>query len=136
MNDFGRLRCWAVLSCLVPGKGSGMWAQFVRDWGRVDIGSRLVGLYVINVLLGKSFIMSIGLVTKLCPTLVTPWTVACHAPLSVGFPRQEYWSGSPFPSLGDLPDSGIEPESLASPALGRRILYQLSHQGSPCLGTG
>ena len=136
MNDFGRLRCWAVLSCLVPGKGSGMWAQFVRDWGRVDIGSRLVGLYVINVLLGKSFIMSIGLVTKLCPTLVTPWTVACHAPLSVGFPRQEYWSVSPFPSLGDLPDSGIEPESLASPALGRRILYQLSHQGSPGLGTG
>ena len=97
MNDFGRLRCWAVLSCLVPGKGSRIWAQFVRDWGRVDIGSQLVGLYVINVLLGKSFIMSIGLVTKLCPILVTPWTIACHAPLSVGFPRQEYWSGSPFP---------------------------------------
>lgn len=72
MNDFGKRRCWAVLSCLVPGKGSGIWAQFVRDWGRVDIGSQLVSLYVINILLDKSFIMSIGLVTKLSPTLVTP----------------------------------------------------------------
>ena len=39
-----------------------------------------------------------GLVTKLCPTLVTPWTVACQAPLSMGFSRQEHWSGLPFPS--------------------------------------
>jgi len=39
-----------------------------------------------------------GLVAKLCPTCVTPWTVACQAPLSMGFPRQEYWSGLPFPS--------------------------------------
>ena len=48
---------------------------------------------------------------------VTPWTVALQAPLSMGFPRQEYWSGLPFPSPGDLPDPGIEPESLVSPAL-------------------
>ena len=38
----------------------------------------------------------------------TPWTVACQAPLSMGFSRQEYWSGLPFPSPGDLPDPGIE----------------------------
>ena len=44
---------------------------------------------------------------------VTPWTVARQAPLSTGFPRQEYWSGLPFPSLGDLPDPGIKPGSLA-----------------------
>ena len=50
-----------------------------------------------------------GLVTKLCPTLVTTWTVACQAPLSIGFSRQEYWCGLPFPSPGDLPDPGIEP---------------------------
>ena len=43
----------------------------------------------------------------------TPWTVARQAPLPMGFPRQEYWSGLPFPSPGDLPDSGIEPECLA-----------------------
>ena len=39
---------------------------------------------------------------------VTPWTVTCQAPLSMEFPRQEYWSGLPFPSPGDLPDPGIE----------------------------
>ena len=41
----------------------------------------------------------------------TPWTVAHQAPPSVGFSRQEYWSGLPFPSPGDLPDPGIEPGS-------------------------
>ena len=48
-----------------------------------------------------------GLVAKWCLTLATPWTVACQAPLSMGFPRQEYWSGLPFPSPGGLPDPGI-----------------------------
>ena len=43
----------------------------------------------------------------------TPWTVAYQSPPSMGFPRQEYGSGFPFSSSGDLPDSGIEPESLA-----------------------
>ena len=42
---------------------------------------------------------------------VTPWTVAYQAPPSMGFSRQEYWSGLPFPSPGDLPDPGIEPGS-------------------------
>ena len=41
----------------------------------------------------------------------TPWTVARQAPLSMGFSRQEYWSGLPFPSRGDIPDPGIEPGS-------------------------
>ena len=43
------------------------------------------------------------LVTKSCPTLATPWTVACQAPLSMGFSRQESWSGLSFPAPGDLP---------------------------------
>ena len=46
-----------------------------------------------------------------------PWTVACQAPLSVEFCRQEYWSGLPLPTPEDLPDPGIEPSSLKSPAL-------------------
>ena len=46
-----------------------------------------------------------------------PWTVACRAPLSMGFPRQEYWSGLPLPTPGDLPYSGMEPMSLESSAL-------------------
>ena len=45
------------------------------------------------------------------------WTVACRAPLSMGFSRQEYWSGLPCPPSGALPDPGIEPTSLKSPAL-------------------
>ena len=52
-----------------------------------------------------------GLVTKSCPTLVTPWTVACEASLSMEFSRQEYCSGLPSPSPGDLPDTGTEPRS-------------------------
>ena len=51
------------------------------------------------------------LITKSCSTLATPWTVAHQAPPSMGFSRQEYWSGLPFPSPGNLPDPGIEPRS-------------------------
>ena len=47
----------------------------------------------------------------------TLWTVGCLTPLSMGFSRQEYWSGLPCPPPGDLPDPEIEPESLTSPAL-------------------
>ena len=54
-----------------------------------------------------------GLVAKSCLILVTPWTVACQSPLSMGFSREEYWSGLPFLSSGDLPDPGIESWSPA-----------------------
>ena len=47
------------------------------------------------------------------PLFATPWTVACQAPPSMGFSRQEYWSGLPFPSPGNLPDRGIEHRSPA-----------------------
>ena len=47
----------------------------------------------------------------------TPWTVACQAPLSMGFPRQEYWSGLPFPPPGHLPHPGTKPASPVAPAL-------------------
>jgi len=47
---------------------------------------------------------------------MTLWTVACQAPLSLGSSKQEYWSGLPFPSPGDLPNPGIEPRSPASQA--------------------
>ena len=53
------------------------------------------------------------LVTKAYLTLETPWTVAFQGLLTMGFYRQEYWSGLPLPSPGDLPDSGIEPTSPA-----------------------
>ena len=50
-------------------------------------------------------------------SLETPWTVTCQAPLSMEFSRQEYCSGLPFPSPGDLPNPGIKPTSFASPTL-------------------
>ena len=57
------------------------------------------------------------MVAKSCPTLGNPWTVVQQAHLSMGFFRQEYWNGLPFPLTGDLPDRGMEPTSPASPAL-------------------
>ena len=54
-------------------------------------------------------------------SLQAPWTVACQAPLSMRFSRQEYCSGLPFPSPGDLPNPGVEPGSLESPALAGRF---------------
>ena len=61
-------------------------------------------------------------------SFVTPWTVARQVPLSMGFSRQEDWSGLPFPSPGDLPSPGIEP---VSPTLQTDSL-PLRHLGSPC----
>ena len=65
---------------------------------------------------------------------MTPWIVACQAPLSMGFSRQEYWSGLPFPSPGDLPHPGIQP---TSPALAGKF-FTTEPQGSPngMRGTG
>ena len=58
---------------------------------------------------------------------VSPCIIACQPPLSMGFPRQEYWSEFPFPSPGDLPHPGIKPESPA----GQVDSLSLSHLGSP-----
>ena len=63
-------------------------------------------MYLVVVVVG-------GLVTKSCPTLVIPWTEEPGRLQSMGFSRQEYWSGLPFPSLGDLPNPGIKPGSPA-----------------------
>ena len=60
-------------------------------------------------------------------SFVSPWTVAGQAPLSMGYPRQEYWSGLPFPSPGGLPDPGIEPDSSYAD---RRILFTREAQHS------
>ena len=61
--------------------------------------------------------VSACIVAQSCLTLVTPWTVAHQAPLSMGFSRQEYWNGFSFPTPGDLPNPGIKPLSLATLAL-------------------
>ena len=61
-------------------------------------------------------------------SFATPWTVTNLTPLSMGFPRQEYWIGLPCPPPGDLPNPGIEPMSLAS----QEDSSLLSHWGRPC----
>ena len=90
-------------------------------------GSSVHGIFQARVLVsagrGKGKVKSLSRVRL----FATPWTVAHHAPLSMGFSRQEYWSGLPFPSPGNLPNPGIEPRS---PTLQADALT-LSHQGSP-----
>ena len=84
----------------------------------VSCGVGFLGFY-------PQFFVSFGIVhaksLHLCLTLVILWTVACQAPLSIGFFRQEYWNGLPCPPSGDVPDPGIEPASLLSPALAGRF---------------
>ena len=80
------------------------------------------------------------LVTSHIQLFVTPWTVTCQAPLSMGFFRQEYWSGLPCPPPGDLPDPGIKPgspalqsDSLPSKPPGKAIILQLKINKIKCL---
>ena len=69
-------------------------------------------------------------------SFATPWTVARQASLPMEFSRQEYWSGQPFPSPGDLPDPGMEPMSLASPALAGGFLTTSATREAPLLVFG
>ena len=71
-----------------------------------------------------------GLVTQSYLTLVNPWTVACQAPVSMKFSRQEYWRGLPFPSPEDLPDPGIEPRSPALP-VDKDFILKVGSRESP-----
>ena len=67
--------------------------------------------------------MNVCEVTSVVSNSVTQWTVACQTPLSMGFPRQKYWTGLPFPSPGHLPDPGIELTSTVSPAMAGGLFY-------------
>ena len=70
-------------------------------------------MYQVIKSLEMAYFQPISSVAQSCQTLCDPMTAACQAALSMEFSRQEYWSGLPFPSPGDLPDPGIEPWSLA-----------------------
>ena len=81
------------MDCSLPGSSvHGIFQERVPEWGAI-------------------------ILLQLCPNLCDTRTVTCQAPLSMGFPRQEYWSALPFPPPGDLPDLGIEAVSLTSLAL-------------------
>ena len=95
--------------------------------------SKLTALFSVPIRFGG------GLVTKSCPTLVTPWTIALQVPLSLGFSRQEYWSGLPFPSPGDLSNPGIKPgspelqvDSLPTDLQGKPPILLNSSEKKPC----
>ena len=71
-----------------------------------------------STLVTSLYLVVVGvLASKSCLTLATPWTVARQPPLPMEFSRQEYWNGLPFPSPGDLPEPGMEPESPALQAV-------------------
>ena len=89
-----------VCTFLVTVKG----LTFLYLWA---IGSCLMGC---NYLMARVHALNRSVVSN---SLWPPWTVAHQAPLSVGFPRQEFWSGLPFPPPGNLPNPGIEPASSA-----------------------
>ena len=116
---------------------SASWVSFLRPmanlekyqnskcevWFQVHVhhfGTIITSKSVIQTIISKGFcvlviwVLSCSVVSD---SLWPPWTVACQASLSMGFSRQEYWSGLPFPSLGDLPHPGIKPTSPESPAL-------------------
>ena len=71
-------------------------------------------------------------VMKSC-LFATPWTIAHQAPLSMGFPRQEYWNGLPFPPPGHFPNPGIELMIPVSPALAGGFLFTTEPPGKPSL---
>ena len=75
-------------------------------------------LSILNTVKSKVILVCVCFQSLSCvPLFSTPWTVACQAPLSMGFPREEYCSGLPLSPPGDLPDSEMKPVSPAFPAL-------------------
>ena len=102
-----------------------LWSEVLVERCEENIGGSTSILFLDNC--GHSFkphqSSTSGCLSKIsynlcaCALFVTPWTVARQAPLSMGFSRQEYWSGLPCPPPGDLPNPGMEPTSLVSPAL-------------------
>ena len=83
------------------------WQDFLLSFGWIMVHCVYICMYVCIYMKVKSVSRSV------MSDSATPWTVACQAPLSMGFSRQEYWSGQSFPSLGDLPDPGFESRSAA-----------------------
>jgi len=101
--------CMFIISA--RGMPTGTWLALLCKVRRANVtwgqnGRMFLFLWTKNIFPCRDKNCFCCLVTKLCQTFVIPWTMI-QAPLSVGFPRQEYWSELPFPSLGDLPNPGL-----------------------------
>ena len=129
---FSREEYWSVLPCPPPGDlpNPGMKpASRVSCIGRQILYRCATWEALHNHSVAKitmrfssvHFSWSVCLAASVLSNSVTPWTAAHQVPLSMGFFRQEYWSGVSFPFPGDLSNSGIEPASLASPTLAGRF---------------
>ena len=95
--------------------------QYLNYWHKTQTLKHIIILRILMIA------KKVKLLSHVC-LFVTPWTVAYKAPLSKGFSRQEYWSGLPFLSSGDLPDPGIKP---GSPTLQADALPS-EPPGKPC----
>ena len=84
----------------------------LQVWSPALQFSSAVTVHLVFIMCQVRLYVCMFLLVQSC-LIVIPWTVACQAPLSMEFSRQEYWSGLPFPSPGDLPDPGINPASPA-----------------------
>ena len=121
-----------------PGKNTGVGSHSLllgifQTQGSSDTGLLIAGRFFIIWVTKEALVNHCCAVLSRVQLSAAPWILAHQAPLSVGFPRQEYWSGLWFSSPGDLPNSRIKPMSSASPAPQESSL-PLSHRGSPpCL---
>ena len=127
---------WKEVPVRMPNAQWGQIHQNIGDWSRERLLARpcketRLLMPVSNLLFSAP--QSV-LVAQSCLTLCDPWTVAHQAPLSVGFSKQEYWSGLPCASLGDLPPPGIESASLMSPALAEKLVTTSATWEAPPTG--
>ena len=108
------------MDCSLPGSSvHGIFQEGVLEWGAIAF-SRWAVLFNLHVACVCVCVCVVSRFSsfQLCATL---WSVAHQASLPMGFCRREYWSGLPCPPPGDLPNPGIKPESLMSPALAGRF---------------
>ena len=107
---------WIMKATDLPTRMTHAWGKFVLPTAKF-----FFPFFLSAHLKGCLYLLVHAKSLQFCLTLCNPWTVAHQAPLSMEFSRQEHWSGLPFPPPGDLPDPGIEPMSLKSPALAGRF---------------
>ena len=112
-----------------------MWKLFSLMWSACLFLLLLLLLLVSNpkIIITEAYVKKLAQTLSCVQLFVTPWTAAHQSPLSMEFSRQKYWNGLPFPPPGDLPHPGIEPASLASPALAGNILYHWEAQAQSFL---